>query len=163
LTGASPTSLTFTVPNGKPLQIDITGTSQLAAEFIVLNAIVDGNSASGFELLEIDETGTMYSSFNDSSRVKTFKIPIATVVSPDNLKLLPGDIFQVTKNSGDVQMGFAASGGRGSIIAGANEQSTVDLATELTAMIESQRGYQANSKVFQAGSELMDVIVNLKR
>jgi len=37
------------------------------------------------------------------------------------------------------------------------------LASELTAMIESQRGYTANSKVFQTGSELLDVLVNLKR
>jgi len=85
------------------------------------------------------------------------------VPSPDNLLVLPGDVFQSGKGSGDVLMGFANTGGRGEIVAGAKEQSTVDLATELTSMIEAQRGYQANSKVFQAGSELMDVVVNLKR
>ena len=37
------------------------------------------------------------------------------------------------------------------------------MATELTIMIESQRSYTANSKVFQTGSDLMDVLVNLKR
>jgi flagellar hook protein FlgE len=30
-------------------------------------------------------------------------------------------------------------------------------------MIESERNYTANSKVFQTGSELIDVVVNLKR
>ena len=30
-------------------------------------------------------------------------------------------------------------------------------------MIEAQRNYTANSKVFQTGSELLDVLVNLKR
>ncbi len=49
------------------------------------------------------------------------------------------------------------------MFSGALEQSTVDLAGELTAMIDSQRNYSANSKVFQTGSELMDVLVNLKR
>ena len=49
------------------------------------------------------------------------------------------------------------------MISGALEQSTVDLASELTAMIDAQRSYSANSKVFQTGSELMDVLVNLKR
>ena len=43
------------------------------------------------------------------------------------------------------------------------EQSTVDLASELTTMIEAERNYTANSKVFQTGSELMEVLVNLKR
>ncbi|VAV89100.1 Flagellar hook protein FlgE [hydrothermal vent metagenome] len=163
LTGGSPSNLVFNIPNGQALTLDISNTSQLAADFTVLNAQVNGNAASGFELLEIDENGTMFSSFSDSSRVETFIIPLASVPSPDNLQVLPGDIFQSGKGSGEVLMGFANSGGRGSIIAGAKEQSTVDLATELTSMIEAQRGYQANSKVFQAGSELMDVVVNLKR
>ena len=46
---------------------------------------------------------------------------------------------------------------------GALEQSTVDLASELTTMIEAQREYTANSKVFQTGADLMEVLVNLKR
>ncbi|MFB2606151.1 flagellar basal body rod protein FlgC [Rhizobium phaseoli] len=41
--------------------------------------------------------------------------------------------------------------------------SDVDPATELTEMIEAQRSYTANSKVFQTGSDIMDVLVNLKR
>ena len=43
------------------------------------------------------------------------------------------------------------------------EESNADIAQELTDMIEAQRSYTANSKVFQTGSELMDVLVNLKR
>ena len=39
----------------------------------------------------------------------------------------------------------------------------VDLAAELTEMIVAQRDYTANSKVVQTGSELLDVLVNLKR
>lgn len=163
LAGASPTTLTFTVPNGLPLTLNVVETSQLATGFTVLNALVNGNTASGFELLEISEDGTMFSSFSDSSRVETFKIPLANVPSPDSLLVLPGDVFQPGKGSGEVLIGFPNSGGRGAIVAGAKERSTVDLATELTSMIEAQRGYQANSKVFQAGSELMDVVVNLKR
>ncbi len=163
LTGGSPGSLVVNIPNGQALTLDISKSSQLAADFTVLNAQVNGNAASGFELLEIDENGTMFSSFSDASRIETFIIPLASVASPDNLQVLPGDIFRSGNGSGEVLMGFANSGGRGSIVAGAKEQSTVDLATELTSMIEAQRGYQANSKVFQAGSELMDVVVNLKR
>ena len=45
----------------------------------------------------------------------------------------------------------------------ADDEFTVDLAEQLTEMIETQRNYQANSKTFQTASELMDVLVNLKR
>ncbi len=60
-------------------------------------------------------------------------------------------------------MGFGDSDGFGKVVSGALENSTVDIAAELTNMIESQRSYTANSKVFQTGSEIMDVLVNLKR
>ena len=58
---------------------------------------------------------------------------------------------------------FDESKGYGTIKPEALEQSNVDLASELTSMIESQRGYTANSKVFQTGADLLDVLVNLKR
>jgi flagellar hook protein FlgE len=48
-------------------------------------------------------------------------------------------------------------------VSGALESSNVDIAEELTDMIASQRSYTANSKVFQTGSDLMEVLVNLKR
>ena len=66
-------------------------------------------------------------------------------------------------NSGNIQVGFAGQSGFGTIKPEALEQSNVDLASELTSMIKSQRGYTANSKVFQTGADLLDVLVNLKR
>ncbi len=51
----------------------------------------------------------------------------------------------------------------GKVMSGTLEESNADIAQELTDMIEAQRSYTANSKVFQTGSELMDVLVNLKR
>jgi flagellar hook protein FlgE len=51
----------------------------------------------------------------------------------------------------------------GTLESGKLESSTVDLATELADMIEAQRNYTANSRVFQTGSELMELVVNLKR
>jgi flagellar hook protein FlgE len=69
----------------------------------------------------------------------------------------------VNQKSGNVQVGSAGQGGLGTILSGALEQSNVDLADELTSMIEAQRGFTANSKSFQTGADLLDVVVNLKR
>jgi flagellar hook protein FlgE len=60
-------------------------------------------------------------------------------------------------------IGFPTQGGFGGITASTLEQSTVDLATELVKMIESEKHFSVNSKVFQTGADLLDVIVNLKR
>ena len=88
---------------------------------------------------------------------------MATVESPDNLEVSSGNVYRTTSDSGVVTLGFAGSSGFGKIVSGALETSNVDLAGELTEMIESQRSYTANSKVFQTGSDLMDVLINLVR
>ncbi|MDD9330429.1 MAG: flagellar basal body rod C-terminal domain-containing protein, partial [Bartonella sp.] len=65
--------------------------------------------------------------------------------------------------TGPQMMGRPGDGVFGTLSSGYLEDSNVDMGDELTDMIEAQRNYTANSKVFQTGSELMDVIVNLKR
>ena len=163
LNGASANTLSIAVPNGQLLTLDLSDASQLATDYTVLEAIVDGNAPSGLELLEIAEDGMVYASYENGQRIATYQIPLATVQSPDQLRPESGNIFQPTKDSGDIQIGIAGQTGFGSIVSGALEDSTVDLATELTTVIESQRAYTANSRVFQTGSELLDVLVNLAR
>jgi flagellar hook-basal body protein len=92
-----------------------------------------------------------------------YQLAIASVASPDRLNVQSGNLFTPSADSGNVTIGSAGSGGLGRIKTGALESSNVDIAQELTDMIEAQRSYTANSKVFQTGSELMDVLVNLKR
>ena len=82
---------------------------------------------------------------------------------PDNMQPLAGNVFTPTAGSGEMQIGFPGDASYGTVISGALEQSTVDLASELTTMIEAERNYSANSKVFQTGADMMDVLVNLKR
>lgn len=163
LTGASPTSVGFTVPNGGAFTLDMSQTSQLAADYTVLDATANGNAPSQVNHVEIDDGGTLFAVFENGARVATYRIPLATVASPDNLQPLAGNVYAPSVDSGDIQVGFAGEGGMGTMVSSALEQSTVDLASELTAMIESERNYTANSKVFQTGAELMDVLVNLKR
>jgi flagellar hook protein FlgE len=85
------------------------------------------------------------------------------VPSIDRLKPENGNVYSPTNESGVVTIGFPESGPFGTILDSALEGSNVDIASELTEMIESQRIYTANSKVFQTGSDLMDVLINLKR
>ena len=163
LDGSSPTSLDIPIPNGATVTLDMSQSSQLAADYTVLDAAVNGNAPSEVERVEIEDDGMLYAVFENGARLATYRIPLANVASPDNLQPLAGNVFASSVNSGDVQVGFAGEGGFGTMVSSALEQSTVDLASELTAMIESERNYTANSKVFQTGSELMDVVVNLKR
>ena len=99
----------------------------------------------------------------NGQQLTLYTIMLADVPSPDNLTPEPGNVYSTNMNSGNAQAGNAGTGGLGTIQSGALEDSNVDLADELTGMIEAQRGFTANSKSFQTGADLLDVVVNLKR
>ncbi|RUZ81160.1 flagellar hook protein FlgE [Mesorhizobium sp. M7A.F.Ca.US.006.01.1.1] len=162
LTG-TPTGVSFTVPNGATLNLDLSALTQLGAGFTVSDAQVNGNAPSTIDKVQISKDGTIYAQYKDGSTKPLYKIPLADVQSPDQLTALPGNVYSQGTESGAVRVGFANEGKLGSIISGALENSNVDIAEELTNMIAAQRSYTANSKVFQTGSDLMDVLVNLKR
>ncbi len=163
LTGASPTGITVAIPGGENLTLDLSRMSQLAQGYTVSTAVVDGAAPSTIDSVEISTSGVVYAQYANGSVRELYRIPLANVESPDRLNTLPGNVFSASYLSGPVTVGFPGEGGTGSIVSGALESSNVDMAEELTTMIESQRSYTANSKVFQTGADLMDILINLKR
>jgi flagellar hook protein FlgE len=156
-------SVTFTVPNGQALTLNLEGTTQLATNYTPISVSVDGNAPATLSDVAITKDGFVYANYSNGAKAPAFRIPLASVPSPDNLTPMAGNVFSPTQGSGDIQLGFPNEGGRGGLVAGALEQSNVDMASELTEMIVAQRDYTANSKVFQTGSELLEVLMNLKR
>lgn len=161
LTGAGTANMT--IPNGSAFALDISNMSQLSADFTIFDASANGSAPAGIESIEISQDGTLSALYSNGSLRALYKIPLATARSPDMLRVLPGNVYAESNESGDIRIGFPNSGGMGTVLSGALEESNADIASELTNMIESQRSYTANSKVFQTGSDLMDVLVNLKR
>ena len=162
----SPAVFTLPVPNngsGQSMTLDLSGMTQLGTNEFTPTGDTNGNAAQSVDSVEISDEGIVYAIFGDGTRKATFQIPLANVPSPDNLTPVAGNAYSVSMDSGDPSLGFAGSSSFGVIKSGSLEQSNADMASELTAMIEAQRGYTANSKVFQTGSDLLDVLVNLKR
>lgn len=163
LTTPNTVNIDLSTLNGEMIEMDIAGMTQLAASFTQGEVGRNGAGPSAIDGVLIAADGTLYARDSKGNTTPLYRLPIASVQSPDQLQVLPGNVFSVGLESGDVQIGFPGSGGLGEIVSGSIENSNVDIAEELTSMIESQRNYTANSKVFQTGSDLMDVLVNLKR
>ncbi|MBS1180707.1 MAG: flagellar basal body FlaE domain protein [Proteobacteria bacterium] len=156
----------FSIPNNgssQTMTLDLSSMTQLGTNEFTPKGDADGNAAQAVDSIEISTEGIVYAIFGDGTRKATFQVPLANVPSPDNLTPVAGNAYSVSMDSGDPSLGFAGSSSFGVIKSGSLEQSNADMANELTAMIEAQRGYTANSKVFQTGSDLLDVLVNLKR
>lgn len=155
--------LTLDIPNGQTLTLDLSGTKQLAGDYTIYEAVIDGRGPSTIAGVDIGADGSVVARYEDGTQVLLYQIALGDVPSPDKMRVISGNVFAPTAESGSVRVGAPQSGSMGKINAGALEESNADIAQELTDMIEAQRSYTANSKVFQTGSELMDVLVNLKR
>ncbi|ATA98041.1 flagellar hook protein FlgE [Sinorhizobium meliloti] len=145
------------------ITIDFSKTTQLGYAFNADGGSIDGNAPSKVAGYQIDSDGIVYVKYENGKLDPRYRIALANVQSPDKLRPESGNVYSQGVDSGVIITGFAGSGDFGEILSGALESSNVDIAEELTAMIESQRNYTANSKVFQIGSELLEVLVNLKR
>jgi flagellar hook protein FlgE len=159
--------LTLTNPSStgaadQTIAVDLSGFSQLSADFAATGN-ADGQAPSAVKQVTIGTDGTVTAQYADGTSKALYQIPLATVASPDSLTVLSGNVYSANGESGVTVTGFPQTSGLGYIQSGALEESNVDLAGELTTMIEAQKSYTANSKVFQTGSDLMDVLVNLVR
>lgn len=91
------------------------------------------------------------------------RFAVATFTNNGSLEKAGSSLYRESVNSGAVVIDAPGQGANGTMSAGALEMSNVDLASEFTNLIISQRGFQANSRVITSSDELLQDLVNLKR
>ncbi len=159
LTG-NPVSLT--PAGGSPITLDLSNTTQLGAPFVVNDARANGNAAGAVQQVQISSNGTLSYQLDNGQLVPAYTIPLANVRAPNALFNYTGNVYAANGDSGEISVAAPNVAGRGSISASTLEGSTVDLASELSAMIIAQRSYTANTQSFQTASEILQVLNNLK-
>ncbi|MCK5555285.1 MAG: flagellar hook-basal body complex protein, partial [Alphaproteobacteria bacterium] len=89
---------------------------------------------------------------------------IQTVLFPNTagLESLGNNLAIVTEASGSAVVGNPGSSGYGSLQQGALEASNVNVVSEITSLIQAQRAYEMNSKVIQAGDQMLSTITQLR-
>jgi flagellar hook protein FlgE len=117
----------------------------------------------------IDREGKVNVNLSDSSQFVRGQVLLQNFSDPQGLMKEGNNLFSAIGAAGP--LGGATSptpaapgtNGLGQIQAGALELSNVDLANEFTALITTQRGYQANARVITTSDEMLQELVNLKR
>jgi flagellar hook protein FlgE len=123
-----------------------------------LTALTNGSYVSW----SIDSSGNINGVDNTGATTVLGQVGVATFANPNGLQKVGDTAFTASANSGTASRGTANSGSRGSISSGYVEMSNVDLSQELTNLIISERGFQANSKVITTSDEILQTLVNLK-
>src|SRR5690606_14541451 len=113
--------------------------------------------------IAISDDGTILATYGAGQSVAVGQLALATFNNPKGLVKLGSNLFGGSPEAGLANVGMPGTGGRGTLIGSALEQSNVDIAQEFTQMILAQRGYQANSKTIVVSDELLVDTLNLKR
>jgi flagellar hook protein FlgE len=116
----------------------------------------------GYVSWNIDSAGNINAVDATGATTVLGQVGLATFANPEGLEKVGDTQFAATANSGAAQLGAASTGSRGSISSGYLEMSNVDLSQELTNLIISERGFEANSKVITTSDEVLQTLVNLK-
>jgi flagellar hook protein FlgE len=139
------------------------GITQFAGEYTPTKITKDGALFGVVNTVEVDEKGIVTAIFNNGSRRPIYQIPIAIVQNPNGLTARDGTAFVQSRDSGSLYLWDAGTGPAGKTAGDSLEQSNVDIATELTNMIETQRTYSTNAKVIQTADEMLQELTQLKR
>ena len=137
--------------------------SQLASTFSQTGVSKDGSGAGTFAGLSLDENGILYATYSSGYSKAIYQIPVADVPNPDGLTVLDNQTFAISRASGSLFLWDAGAGPTGAMKGYALEQSTTDIADELTQLIQTQRAYSSNAKIIQTVDEMLQETTNLKR
>ena len=139
------------------------GMTQLSDRFAPIAITKDGAPVGSLVSVQVDPTGKIDAVY-DSGIIRTvYQVPVVDVPNPNGLDALSNQLFRVSRDSGPFFLWDAGSGPVGAMAGFAREQSTTDVATELTNLIQTQRAYSSNAKVVQTTDEMLQETTNLKR
>ncbi|MAK64949.1 MAG: flagellar hook protein [Maricaulis sp.] len=139
------------------------GFTQYDSPSALLSTNVNGSAFGNFASVDVDEDGFVFAKFTNGIVRKIYQIPVATFVNPDGLEAQSGGTFTVTPESGAYTLSPPGLGTAGNIAASTLESSNVDLATEFTSLITTQRAYSASSKIITTADEMLDEAIRMKR
>ena len=127
------------------------------------SSLQNGSAAAQLVRVGLATGGGILAEYSNGDQVVVGQLALANLRNPDSLLAVGDNNFQLSARSATPAVGMPGTGGRGVIVGGAIESSTVDIAQEFTKLIVFQRGYQANTRVVTASDQLSQDTINLIR
>ena len=154
---------------GGPIDITVgqigagTGMTQLSDSFAPTQIIKDGFPAGNMTSIAVDANGYLSANFDTGISRTLYQIPIVDLPNPNGLIALDSQTYTASSTSGSMFLWDAGDGPTGDVVGYALEESSTDVAGELTQLIQTQRAYSSNAKVIQTVDEMLQETTNIKR
>lgn len=155
--------------DGGPIEVNIgqigdpNGMTQLGDRFHPVNLDKDGAPVGNMLSLEVDASGYVYALYDSGITRTIYQVPLVDVPNPNGMVAMSNQTFTPSSASGAFFLWDAGTGPTGEVVPFAREESTTDVAEELTSMIQTQRAYSSNAKVIQTVDEMLQETTNIKR
>jgi flagellar hook protein FlgE len=143
--------------------MDFSAFSQLATGMQIQAANQNGYAPGSLQNYSVGTDGVITGIYTNGLTRSLGQIAMAIFSNPGGLERQGSNLYRNTDNSGVPVIGAPRSGGRGQLNAGFLEQSNVDIGTEFTDLIVTQRGFQANTRVVTTVDEMLQDLINMKR
>jgi flagellar hook protein FlgE len=158
----NPQTLTFNFGTGTSVGgSGIDGLTQYATSSAVSFVTQAGSTSGSLNSISIGQDGTITGSFTNGQTRTLGQLILANFAAPDQLASVGSTLFTQQPASGPPTLGTPASADRGSISAGALEQSNVDVSNEFVNMIAAQSNFQANSKTLSTADQLLAELMQI--
>jgi flagellar hook protein FlgE len=122
----------------------------------------DGSPFGSITGVTVAKDGTVTAQFSNGLTQAVYKVPVATFTNPDGLGQMNGNAYTATRQSGPANINLANTGAAGGIAAQTLEASTVDLATEFTNLITTQRAYSASARIVTTADQMLQELEQIK-
>lgn len=143
---------------------DNKGTSTIGATSGDLDGLGTGHRLGDMIGVFIQKDGMIYASYDNGMTKLLGQIATAAFANASGLEKEGDNLYSATLNSGEFDgIGVDITAGGGYMSPGQLEMSNVDLSSEFTEMITTQRGFQANSRIITVSDTLLEELTNLKR
>jgi flagellar hook protein FlgE len=139
------------------------GITQLSAQFSPAEIQKDGAPIGELQSVEVDQRGFLQAVYNTGFRRTLYQIPVGDVPNMNGLQALDAQAYAISASSGNLHLWDAGAGPVGDVVGYSLMESTTDIASELTDLIETQRSYSSNAKIVQTVDEMLQETTNLKR
>lgn len=137
------------------------GLTSLSGSFTTNYIKQDGAKFGSYSGVTVSENGVVTAQFDNGETRPIAILPLATFANTNGLGALTGNAWIETDSSGQALLKQAGTNGAGEITSNALESSTVDLATEFSNMIVTQRAYSASTKIITTADEMLDELTRL--
>lgn len=139
------------------------GMTQLSGTFAPVAISKNGSPVASLTGVEVDEKGYLSAIYDQGFTRRIFQLPVVDVPNPNGLTAVNNQSYQISPASGPFYLWNAGDGPTGSTVGYSREESSTDVAAELTQMIQTQRAYSSNAKVIQTADEMLQETTNIKR